>query len=174
MNTLLIYFAFPVAIIIFSIALQKILRCPLLVSAVIFAILLIVTFAIFDETFLVAVIVYTILSYLTAYLMTVICARKDNCSTTNNFNNCNMCRTNRAGISNQDFNRGHSINFPEDINYSNSVTTTKTDIPNFTNAETLIDTNFSNRSLDIPKYNPYEQYCENNCKKNAFKKNIYR
>ena len=45
-NILLIFFALPIATIIISIALQKILKNPALVAAVIFAIFLIVTFAI--------------------------------------------------------------------------------------------------------------------------------
>ena len=40
MNILLIFFALPIATIIISIALQKILRCPILVAAIIFAIFL--------------------------------------------------------------------------------------------------------------------------------------
>ena len=53
-NTLLIFFALPIATVIISIALQKILKCPPLVAAVIFAIFLIVTFVIDELNFLVA------------------------------------------------------------------------------------------------------------------------
>ena len=42
MNTLLIFFALPIAIIIISIALQKIFKCPFLVAGIIFAIFFIV------------------------------------------------------------------------------------------------------------------------------------
>ena len=73
MNNLLIFFAFPVATIIFSVALQKILRSPFLVSAVIFAAFLIVTFAVFDETFLVYAILYALLALITALLTRFIC-----------------------------------------------------------------------------------------------------
>ena len=39
MNTLLlIFFALPIAVIVISIALQKILKCPVLVAAIIFSI----------------------------------------------------------------------------------------------------------------------------------------
>ena len=48
MNILLIFFALPIATIIVSIALQKILKCPPLVAAIVFAIFLIVTFFIFN------------------------------------------------------------------------------------------------------------------------------
>lgn len=73
MNILLLFFAIPIAVIIFSIALQKILKCPILVAAVIFAILLVLTFAFFDCTFLVAAIIYTILSFLVATLFSFFC-----------------------------------------------------------------------------------------------------
>lgn len=66
MNTLLLFFALPVATIILAIVLQKILCSPILVALTFFAIYLIVTFAAFDETFLIFAIVYTILAYITA------------------------------------------------------------------------------------------------------------
>ena len=73
MDTLLLFFAIPVAIIILSIVLQKILRCPILVAATFFAILLIVAFAAFDSSFLILVIIYTILAYITAVLTRLVC-----------------------------------------------------------------------------------------------------
>lgn len=47
METLLLFFAFPVATIILSIVLLKILKCPILVAATFFAIYLILTYAVF-------------------------------------------------------------------------------------------------------------------------------
>lgn len=73
MNILLIFFALPIATIIVSIALQKILKCPPLVAAIIFAIFLVVTFIINSLTFLVATIVYTIISFITAAIVWLIC-----------------------------------------------------------------------------------------------------
>ena len=73
MNTLLIFFALPIAVIIISIALQKIFKCPFLVAAIIFAIFLIVTFAIGNLNYLVATIAYTILAFITAVLTNIIC-----------------------------------------------------------------------------------------------------
>ena len=73
MSNLLIYFALPVATIILAIVFQKILESPILVAATVFAIYLIVTFAAFDESFLIFAIVYTILAYLTALLTRFIC-----------------------------------------------------------------------------------------------------
>lgn len=68
MNTLLIFFALPVATIILAIVLEKILRNPLLTAATFFAIYLIVTFAAFDASFLVYAIAYTILAFITAII----------------------------------------------------------------------------------------------------------
>lgn len=67
MNTLL-FFALPVAIIILAIVLEKILRCPILTAATFFAIFLILAFTVFDETFLVFAIVYTIIAFITAVI----------------------------------------------------------------------------------------------------------
>ena len=73
MNTLLIFFALPIAVIIISIALQKIFKCPFLVAAIIFAIFLVATFIIGDLTFLVATIIYTIISFITAVITKIVC-----------------------------------------------------------------------------------------------------
>ena len=73
MNLLLIFFALPIAVIIVSIALQKILKCPFLVASIIFAIFLVVTFVIGNLIYLVATIAYTILSFITAVLTKIIC-----------------------------------------------------------------------------------------------------
>ena len=70
---LLIFFALPIAVVIISIALQKILKCPALVAAIIFAIFLIVTFIISNLNFLIATIVYTIISYITVVIAHFIC-----------------------------------------------------------------------------------------------------
>lgn len=73
MNTLLIFFALPVATVILAIVFQKILKNPLLVAATFFAIYLIVTFTFFDASFLVFAILYTILAYITAVLTKLTC-----------------------------------------------------------------------------------------------------
>lgn len=74
MNTLLlIFFAIPIAVIIISIALQKIFKCPFLVAAIIFAIFLVVTFIIGNLVFLVATIAYTIIAFITAVITKIIC-----------------------------------------------------------------------------------------------------
>lgn len=96
MNILLIFFALPIATIIISIALQKILRCPPLVAGIIFAIFLIVTFIINNLNFLIATIVYTIISFLTAIVVCLICKilqkieNSENCRC-RNCNQDNLC-----------------------------------------------------------------------------------
>ncbi len=112
MNTLLIFFAFPVATIILSVVLQKLIKSPILVAAIFFAIYLVIAFAFFDATFLVAAIIYTLLAYLTALIVKLLChicrflnneqeatATTITVNTTqpvnNNVNGCNCCRRRR-------------------------------------------------------------------------------
>lgn len=78
MNILLIFFAIPLAVIIFSVVLQKILKCPILVASVIFAILVLVTFIIGDLRVLVLAIIYTILAFIVAFLTMIICRFLEN------------------------------------------------------------------------------------------------
>ncbi len=96
MNNLLIFFAFPVATIIFAVALQKILKSPFLVSAVIFAVFLILTFTAFDESFLVFAILYALLALLTALATRFICCIIKNSD--------NPCLTANEGISDDEEN----------------------------------------------------------------------
>lgn len=113
MNTLLLFFALPIATIILAIALQKILKCPFLVAGVFFAIYLIVAFAAFDASFLVFAVVYTIIAFLTAIITQIICNLINrlnnndgqNCGCQNNLNtqnttqavsNCNCCNQRRC------------------------------------------------------------------------------
>ena len=87
MNTLLIFFAFPIAVIIISAILQKLLKNPIAVAALIFAIFLIVTFAVFDETFLITTFIYTIFAFITALIVKFIC------ESDNNNNSCEILNT---------------------------------------------------------------------------------
>ena len=93
MDILLIFFALPIAVIIFSVVLQKLLRCPFLVASIIFAIFLVVTFVVDDLTFLVATIVYTIIALITAFIVMIIC------KFLNDYRNC-CCRNNNNNINN--------------------------------------------------------------------------
>ena len=72
MNILLIFFALPIATILLAIVLQKILKSPILVAIIFFAIYLIVTFTAFDSDFLIVAILLTILAYITAVLVCII------------------------------------------------------------------------------------------------------
>ena len=85
MNTLLLFFALPIATIILSIVLLKILKCPALVAATFFAIYLILTYAVLGSDFLIFAIVYTILSYITAIISKTIC------KIITRINRCNNC-----------------------------------------------------------------------------------
>lgn len=90
MNNLLIFFALPIAVIIISIALQKILKCPPLVAAIIFAIFLIITFVVNNLNFLIAAIVYAIISFITAiivWFLDRIGFKNSNCCRNNNNSN---------------------------------------------------------------------------------------
>ena len=91
---LLIFFAIPLAVIIFSIALQKILKNPFLVAAIIFAILLIIVLAFFDSIYLILAIAYTILSFVTAVITKIIWRlikrlNSDSDDDSDSNNNCN-------------------------------------------------------------------------------------
>lgn len=100
MNILLLFFALPIAVIIFSIVLQKILKCPILVAGVIFAIFLILSFTVFSVVFLVATIIYTLISFITATIVSLIerfkkCIRDRICP-----DESNHCTSNTSNTSN--------------------------------------------------------------------------
>lgn len=125
MNTLLIFFAFPIAVIIISAILQKLLKNPFAVAALIFAIFLIVTFAAFDETFLIATLAYTLLALITALIVKFICE-----SNNNNNNACDilrnvledndLCECLRNILNNTDNNNTASLNTISDILNTNN------------------------------------------------------
>lgn len=71
-NLLLLLFALPVATIIIASILETVLKNPIAVGALAFAIYLIVAFAVFDASFLIFVILYTILAFVSAVITRVI------------------------------------------------------------------------------------------------------
>ena len=73
MNILLFFFSIPIAIIIISIALERLLDCPILVAAITFAVLLVIATILGSTAFLIAVIIYTIISFLAAWISKYIC-----------------------------------------------------------------------------------------------------
>ena len=93
MNILLFFFSIPIAIIIISIALERLLDCPILVAAITFAVLLVVATILGSTAFLIAVIIYTIISFLAAWISNYICRWLRNirncCNNNSNFYNNN-------------------------------------------------------------------------------------
>lgn len=106
MDIILFLFIFPIATIIFAISLQKILCNPYLVSAIVLAIFLIVTFTVYGVSFLIAAFIYAIIALITAYIVSIFC-RIANRTIEINFigdsGNCPLCcnsnnsRQNRSG-----------------------------------------------------------------------------
>ena len=127
MNTLLLFFALPVATIILAIVLEKILRAPVLTAATFFAVYLILAFSAFDTDFLIFVIIYTILAYIAAVIAEIffrrcmqIHNRSNNTATlgiqdtqNNNINRCN---------NNDDSNNNCSVNDVATVNVLNNTT----------------------------------------------------
>ncbi len=101
MNILLIFFALPLATIILAAVLQKLIKSPILVAAIFFAIYLVIAFAIFDATFLVAAIVYTFLAYVIASIVRILCwfFQNYNWNCRNRQNEC-PCRRNQSTTNN--------------------------------------------------------------------------
>ena len=93
MNILLFFFLIPIAIIIIFIALERLLDCPILVAAITFAVLLVVATILGSTAFLIAVIIYTIISFLAAWISKYICRWLRNirncCNNNSNFYNNN-------------------------------------------------------------------------------------
>ncbi len=88
MNTLLIFFAIPVATIILSGILETFINCPYKVAGIFFAIFLVVAFALGGTVeLLVAAIIYTFISFVTAYIVMLFRNRQNhNCKCNNDFN----------------------------------------------------------------------------------------
>lgn len=124
MNNLLIFFALPIAVIIISAILQKLLKCPIMVAALIFAIFLVVTFTAFDEMFLIATFAYTVLAFITALLVRALCQSNNNnclCETlTNLLNNATEDNTNsNTAVLNEILNNINSANNNNNTNLNN-------------------------------------------------------
>lgn len=82
-NILLIFFAIPVATIILSAILETFIRCPIKVAGIFFSIFLVLAF-VFGGTavLLVAAIIYTVISFITAYIVNIFmrnCECDDRC-----------------------------------------------------------------------------------------------
>ena len=110
MTSLFIFFAIPLATIILSIVLQKALRNPILVALTFFSIFLIVAFildllGIVDlGTGLIAAIIYTIIAFITAFLICRFCNNNNNSDEDDEDNNCLNCGCNRELQANSNIN----------------------------------------------------------------------
>lgn len=123
MNILLIFFALPIAVIIISAILQKALKCPIAVAALIFAIFLVVTFALSNLTLLIATLAYTLLALITAVIVKIICESRNN----------NICRL-LSDILNNTNNNGNCANVANITNALNSNNSINEDNTNNTNS----------------------------------------
>lgn len=133
MNTLLIFFAIPIAVIIVSAVLQKLLNSPITVAALIFAIFLVVTFAAFDSTFLIATFAYTLLALITALIVKFLCESKDNTS---------LCDLLRDFLSNNENNETNLSNISDLLNSNNTNSNNST----------------NNNSCGCSRYNRYRRF----------------
>lgn len=91
MNTLLVFFALPLATIILSAIFETFINCPCKIAGIAFAIYLIVAFALGGTIELVvAAIIYTIIAFVTALIVNLIQNREDSDNDNNgNGNNGN-------------------------------------------------------------------------------------
>lgn len=100
---ILTFIVLPIATIILAFVLQKLLRVPILTALTFFAIYLILAYTVFDNTFLINTIVYTVLAYIAAliaeYIYTNCKLRRLCCNfNSNNSNNSNNNNTDVAGL----------------------------------------------------------------------------
>ncbi len=121
---LLILFALPLAVIVVAIALQRLLRCPILVASIIFAIFLIVAVVLNNLNILVLAIIYSILAYLAAVLSCIFCKILRNNPELISCSNC--CRSDNRENNNSECNDITLLNSNitvDDINSSNNINT---------------------------------------------------
>lgn len=120
MNVLLIFFAIPLAVIILSAILESFINCPFKVAGIFFAIFIVLAFG-FGGTaeLIVAAIVYTLISFITAVIIRYVINRRCNCceNEDNNYRSCNNCdscnscsRTNLNNFNNLDLNTISTLN----------------------------------------------------------------
>lgn len=90
--TVLFFIVLPLATILISIVLQKLLRSPILVALLVFAVYLILAFTVFATDFLINAIIYSIIAYITAVIFRLVCCliRRMDCNDNNGIcTNCN-------------------------------------------------------------------------------------
>ena len=74
---ILFFVIFPIAVVLISIVLQKILRSPILVALLVFAVFLILAYTAFTPEFVLNALVYAVLAFITAQLFRLICCLKN-------------------------------------------------------------------------------------------------
>lgn len=92
---ILFFVIFPIAVILISIVLQKLLKSPILVAILIFAVFLILAYTVFTPEFLLNAIIYAIIAFITAAIFKLIyCLRRriscnifNVCDNTDSYNN---------------------------------------------------------------------------------------
>lgn len=105
MNTILLFVAIPILVIVVSIILEKLLNNPLLIATLVFAVFLVITFAIGDTTLLIAAFAYALLALLTALAVRAFCCLRGLlCGESNENNNNNLCDTLAESIDNNNNN----------------------------------------------------------------------
>lgn len=93
---ILFFVIFPIAVILISIVLQKLLKSPILVAILIFAIFLILAYTVFTPEFLLNAIIYAIIAFITAAIFKLICClrRRVNCNIFNVCDDSDSCNCN--------------------------------------------------------------------------------
>ena len=98
---ILTFVVLPIATIILAFVLQKLIRIPILTALTFFAVYLILSYTVFDNTFLINTIIYTVLAYITALIAEYIyenCKLRRLCCRCNLNNNENNNNSNVAGL----------------------------------------------------------------------------
>lgn len=124
---ILFFIIFPIAVILISIVLQKLLKSPILVAILIFAIFLILAYTVFTPVFVLNALVYAIIAFITTAIFRLICCLKKriNCNIFNMCDASNSCSCNNDDDDN-DF--GTSI-----ANIENSIEAMNDNINRLTN-----------------------------------------
>ena len=93
---ILFFVIFPIAVILISIVLQKLLKSPLLVAILIFDIFLILAYTVFTPEFLLNAIIYAIIAFITAAIFKLICClrRRISCNIFNVCDDTDSCNNN--------------------------------------------------------------------------------
>jgi len=103
---ILFFIVLPLATILIAIVLQRLLKSPILVALLVFAVYLILAFTVFETEFLINAIIYAIIAFITAVIFKLVCCLKrrfnlDVCNVSNicgDSNNSNELQEDIAGL----------------------------------------------------------------------------